>query len=318
MANENNPEKSLGFWQRVGLEVLWGISRGMHFMPRWFRYYIFKPFIYGLLLLTRYRLKIVRRNLELCFPERSPKERKRMARQYYKSLAEIIVDTISLAGATPKCDSKRVTWANGEEHLKRVEGKDWIAICAHFGCWEYYLQLSWFDKGSRLIGVYHPLRSPLFECYYLRLRNISERLDLVTMQDTIRFYMRNRGKGTNYTMGLISDQSPRLSVDTEWYDFFGQPTAFIEGGATMAKKFHMPIYFVNVRRRRAGEYEYRFDELYDGVEDIDTHEITQRYATTLEAMIRQTPELWLWSHHRWRYTPEKQEKLRESIKNRQN
>ena len=119
-------------------------------------------------------------------------------------------------------------------------------------------------------------------------------------------------------MGLISDQSPRLSVDTEWYDFFGQPTAFIEGGATMAKKFHMPIYFVNVRRRRAGEYEYRFDELYDGVEDIDTHEITQRYATTLEAMIRQTPELWLWSHHRWRYTPEKQEKLRESIKNRQN
>ncbi len=315
MTNDKNPEKSLSFWQRVGLEMLWGISRGIHHMPRWLRYPIFKPLIYCLLLLTRYRMKMIKRNLSRCFPDMSEKERKRLARRYYKILAEIIVDTISLAGATKEHMGDVANWVNREEHLKRTEGKDWVGMCTHFGCWEYYLLWCWQDPNIHFMGVYHTLRSDVFECYYRRLRQFSPHIHQIPMQDTVRFYLRNRGK-YNILVGLISDQSPNLSVDTEWYDFFGQPTAFIEGGAHIAIKFSLPIYFINVRRCGVGKYEYRFDEIWDGKEEVDVKEIIRRYGAMLEAMIKESPELWLWSHNRWRHTPEKQEKLREEVKKR--
>lgn len=314
MANDKNPEKELSFGKRIALELLWGTCRVIHYMPRWFRYYLLKPFIYGLLRLLRYRRKIVNRNLALCFPEKSEKERKRIANRYYKSLAEVMVDTISLAGVGKKRASEIAIWTNREEHYARTKGKDWIAICAHYGCWEYYMLWCHVDPEVRFMGVYHPLRSSVFECFYRRLRNFAPTIDQVPMHETARFYLRNRGKSHGTCIGLISDQSPRLSVDTVWYDFFGQPTAFVEGGAHLATKFSIPIYFINVHRVAPGKYEFRFDELYDGKEEVDIQEITRRYARVLESMIRETPELWLWSHHRWRYNPERQKKLRESIK----
>jgi KDO2-lipid IV(A) lauroyltransferase len=50
------------------------------------------------------------------------------------------------------------------------------------------------------------------------------------------------------------------------------------------------------------------EEIYDGKENVAQHEITQRYATRLEQMIREQPELWMWSHKRWKHTPESQER----------
>ena len=312
--SDNNLESQLNIGQKIGLELLWGFSRVMNYSPRWFRYYIFKPFLYAIVRLLRYRRKVILKNLALCFPEKSTKEQRRIMRRFYGTLAEVIVDTISLAGANPKRNGDIVTWSNGKEHLERTAGKDWIALAAHHGCWEYDLLWNWEDKKSTFMGVYHPLRSDVFECFYRRLRRLSPNIVQVPMRDTVRYYLKNRGKGNNITLGLISDQSPLLSVDTEWYDFFGQPTAFIEGGAHIATKFSLPVYFVHVRRRAAGKYECRFDELYNATDKVEPGEITRRYAKALEAMIRECPELWLWSHNRWRYTPERQMALREKAK----
>lgn len=63
-------------------------------MPRWFRYGVFKPFVYAVLRLLRYRRKVVYRNIRGSFPEKSEKEIKRIINASYSSLAEVIVDTI--------------------------------------------------------------------------------------------------------------------------------------------------------------------------------------------------------------------------------
>jgi KDO2-lipid IV(A) lauroyltransferase len=57
-----------------------------------------------------------------------------------------------------------------------------------------------------------------------------------------------------------------------------------------------------------GRYKAKIVEIYDGKEEIEEGVIMRRYAEALEKMIRQNPELWLWSHNRWRHTPEKQAK----------
>lgn len=295
----------LNFLQRVALELLWGFSRFMHAMPRWVRFGVFQKFIYVVLRMVGYRRRVVLQNLQRSFPEKSSDEIDAIARKFYRFLAEIFVDTISLAGAKPSDKEQYIHWINGEEHRKRTAGKNWIAMATHFGCWEYFLMWSWTSQ-SQCVGVYHPLKSKVFECYYRRLRNFAPNVKQVPMKDTMRHYLRNADNGEGMAIGLISDQSPELRADTVWYDFLGRKTAFVEGSEKIALKFHLPVYFCYTQRLRAGEYSIRFDEIYDGVEQVAPGEITRRYVERLEAMIKQEPELWLWSHNRWKHTPEKQ------------
>ena len=295
----------LNIWQRIGLELLWGFSCFMHLMPRWVRFGVFQPFIYVLLRLVRYRRRVVWQNIRHSFPEMSDRQIRQIVHKFYAILAEVVVCTISLAGAKPSDSEPYIEWDNGEEHRERVAGKDWVAMAVHFGCWEYFLLWSWYVDAD-FMAVYHPLRSAVFECYYRRLRNHSPHIKQVAMKDTMRYYLRNRATAGGMCLGLISDQSPRLTADTVWYDFLNRKTAFVEGGEKIALKFHLPVYFCHTRRIKAGHYAVRFDQIYDGVEDISDKEIIRRYVERLEAMIKEQPELWLWSHNRWRHTPEKQ------------
>lgn len=56
-----------------------------------------------------------------------------------------------------------------------------------------------------------------------------------------------------------------------------------------------------MRRVQRGRYEMSFEQIYDGEEQVPAYEITERYVRRLEAMIREQPELWMWSHRRWKH-----------------
>lgn len=313
MSSRCNSDSDLRWYERATLEMLWWTCRIVAIMPRLVRYHILQPVIVVLLLITRYRHKIIHKNLRLSFPEKSNKERRRIAYNFYRILAEIVVDTISLAGATKERNRDVITWVEPSSHIERVNGRDWIATAAHFGCWEYFPLWCWDDPDALFMSVYHPLKSRIFERFYQRLRRLSPNIKTVAMKDAVRFYLTNRDKGKNLIVGLVADQSPRMRVDSQWFDFLNQPTLFTDGAAILAKRFHLPVYFVDVERIAPGRYLTRLDELYNGYDQIEEAEITRRYAEALEKMIRRQPELWMWSHNRWRHTPEKQQRLRERI-----
>ena len=306
MSREHNVDSDLKWYQRVALEILWAVCRMMNLAPYWFNFYVVRPFFYALLRLVRYRRKVVVENLANSFPEKSESKRRRIMRGSYWNLAEMIVCTMCLAGATPERNSNLITWSDGEEHIERVKGRDWVAMASHFVCWEYFLLWSWFAPNGTFLGVYHPLKSAVFEHFYRRLRNFSPRVVQVPMKETLRYYLRNRSEEGGIALGLISDQSPILRADTEWFRFLNQDTAFVDGGEKIASRFHIPAYFVDISRLAPGRYAVRFEEIYDGKEELPDGEITRRYARLLEAMIRRQPELWIWSHKRWKHTPEKQ------------
>lgn len=303
--NADNNDK-LRWYQKVGLKLLWGICSLMGYMPRWFRYGVLKPIVYGALRIIRYRRNVIIENITLSFPEKSPEDIKHIAKGAYKTLAEVIVDTICLAGATKRGDLKHITWINREEHLARTKGRDWIAMASHYGCWEYLPLWSLEDPDAHFMGVYHRLKSDVFEHFYRRLRALAPNIHQVEMNDTIRHYIKNRGQNKGIILGLISDQSPLLRPDTEWFDFLNRKTAFIDGSEKLAMRFHIPVYFLYIERIEAGYYSARFDEIYDGVEEVAPNEITRRYAVALEEMIKRCPELWMWSHKRWKHYPAKQ------------
>ena len=302
-------EKGLKWHQKVGLELLWFFSLITSYTPRFFKYYILKPIVAFILRISGYRYKVIKTNLRNSFPHKNEKEINKIARRYYLFLGEVVIDTINLVGASEKRKDYVADWVNSKEMNEKLCGKDWIAVGAHYGCWEYMLLWSRQLQDSKLMGVYHPMESIVFEHFYRRLRNVSDKLLQVPMKQTILYFLRNRKSGYGTVMGLVADQSPTLRPDSHWFKFLNQDTAFHDGAEAMALKFKLPVYFAYSKRIAPGRYQIRFDEIYNGTEEVAPHEITERYVRKLESMILECPELWMWSHKRWKHTPEKQ-KLR--------
>jgi KDO2-lipid IV(A) lauroyltransferase len=302
-------KKGLKWHQKVGLELLWFFSLITSYTPRFFKYYILKPIVAFILRISGYRYKVIKANLRNSFPHKNEKEINKIARRYYSFLGEVVIDTINLVGASEKRKDYVADWVNSKEMNEKLCGKDWIAVGAHYGCWEYMLLWSRQLQDSKLMGVYHPMESIVFEHFYRRLRNVSDKLLQVPMKQTILYFLRNRKSGYGTVMGLVADQSPTLRPDSHWFKFLNQDTAFHDGAEAMALKFKLPVYFAYSKRIAPGRYQIRFDEIYNGTEEVAPHEITERYVRKLESMILECPELWMWSHKRWKHTPEKQ-KLR--------
>ncbi|MDY4569458.1 lysophospholipid acyltransferase family protein [Alistipes senegalensis] len=290
--------------QRIGLESLWLGARVFAAMPYWFKYYVVENLIFVLLrYCLRYRMKVVKTNLRNSFPEKDERELAVIRRRFYRTLAEIFVDTINLAGLTPEKGRSLLTVKGLEEQKERVGGRDWIAMTAHFGCWEYCSFWGLYDPTQIVVAVYHPLRSRIVEAFYQRLRN-GDYATTVAMKESLRFYLRNRAGGIggrNLVMGLIADQNPPRRPDSRWFRFLNQDTIFFDGGEKLALRCQLPVYFVKMERLRRGRYEMSFEQIYDGKEEVAEYEITERYVRMLEAEIRRRPELWMWSHRRWKH-----------------
>lgn len=299
---KSNPaEERLTRGQRILLAVLWSLCSLTARMPVWYRYYLLKPLIFSLMVLMRYRRKVILQNLQRSFPERSHKEHSQIMRRYYGILSEVIVDTISLTRARPDNGFPYIRFRNTEEHIAQLGQQDWIAMASHYGCWEYLPMWSWFDPTLTFMGVYHPLKSPVFEAFYRRLRAFSPNIDQVRMKECVRYYLRNRSQeNRHYLIGLIADQNPGRRPDSHWFRFLNQDTVFFDGAEKLALRFSLPVFFVHMERQAPGRYEAWFEMIYDGKEAVEEGEITRRYALLLEQMICRKPELWMWSHRRWK------------------
>ncbi|MFR9523265.1 MAG: lysophospholipid acyltransferase family protein [Rikenellaceae bacterium] len=300
-------KSKLSFWQRVAIEIIWFWCRVISITPRWFRYYVLADIIYFFVYkCRRYRVKVVDKNLENSFPTKSAEERAKIRKAYYHYLAEVVVSTISLAGG----DTHKTILHSDDNHsieeLKvETEGKSWVALTAHYGLWEYLIFWAQFADQS-LIAVYHPLENKVFDQLYRRFRSYKNVVP-VPLKETVRFCLEHKDglNGRNFVVGLIADQNPPRRPNSHWLSFLNQQSIFFDGGEKIALKLNLPVYFIYQRRLGRGKYCLEYKLIYDGVEEVETNEITSRYVKMLEQLIEETPHLWLWSHKRWKHNPNK-------------
>lgn len=289
--------------QRVRLECLWCLCRFFAILPHWFRYYVVENIVFLIIYLIRYRVSVVKSNLRNSFPEKSDKELKVIKHKFYWTLAEIFVHSVSMAGLGGNKAKDVIEITNAEEHSKAVKGKDWIAMSAHFGCWEYIAFWGMFDPAQRVVSVYHPLHNPIMEIVYQRFRSRAY-TNPVPMREFVRYYMTHKNKPLDersLMLGLVADQNPPKRPNSHWFKFLNQDTIFFDGGEKLALKYNLPIYFTTMKRVSRGRYQLLFEQIYDGVEAVSENVITERYVRILEAKIIENPELWIWSHRRWKH-----------------
>lgn len=284
----------------VSFWLVWGGVWLLSILPAWFLYHVLLDVIYFLVYkVARYRVRVVRENLTNSFPDKSKEELRTIERKFYYHLSEIFIDTIDMVSISKKQLKKRMVFEGIEQHEAEVEGKNWIAALAHYGSWEYFSAYQLFTK-TEVVGVYHRLHSKIFERFYTKMR---ERfLTPVRMQGVLRFMVeRRRRPEGNYALGLISDQQPRRDhANPHWHWFLNQRSAFYNGIEELAVRFELPVYYMHVTKVRRAHYIARFELIYDGVESVESGEVTERYVRRLETNIMEAPQCWMWSHRRWK------------------
>jgi KDO2-lipid IV(A) lauroyltransferase len=56
-----------------------------------------------------------------------------------------------------------------------------------------------------------------------------------------------------------------------------------------------------MRKVKRGHYEMLSEVLIENPEKIDEDKVSEMYIRRLEQDIREQPEIWLWSHKRWKH-----------------
>lgn len=294
-----NSSNTLSRWQAFLVQILWILCCGFARLPRVVRHYGFGYPIYIILLyIVRYRRNVTLRNLRNSFPEKSDKELRKIYRAIIRNLSEQIINMIDKAGLGEKQLRKRIKIVNIENVRKQADNRSMIFFTAHYGPWEAGTTVSFDVPEYSIMAVYHPLNNKVFDELLKRIR-MHQGVVMVPMKQTMRYFISNYQKQP-IILGLIADQNPKTRAGQPWFRFLNQWTAFFDGGEVMALKYHLPVYYFSPKRIKAGIYEAHLTLLYDGEEEVAENEITQRYINILEQDIYSHPELWMWTHNRWK------------------
>ena len=248
-----------------------------------------------------YRKKVVYENLNNSFPNKSKKEIRKIAHQYYRHIADIMVETI--------CEEKMLKDLNNhidydnKDLLNRLynTGKSIMFVGGHFGNWEW-VGISAQRLGPfKVRGVVKPLSSKFFNDYIENIRN-KYSSGVIPFKQTLRVMI--AAKNEQFLYMLATDQTPHKDEIRYWLDFLHQPTPVFLGSEKIAKALDMPVVFFNCYRIKRGRYEMSLTLITETPKQTEDFEITHKQFAMLEEVINKRPYNWLWSHRRWKYKDE--------------
>src|SRR5690625_6318126 len=167
----------------------------------------------------KYRQKVVRKNIQIVFPDLSTADQQKIQKKFIRRFSEIIAEI--LKGLSMK-DNEFEEKSKYEipDALKQslLKDQDIFLAGAHINQWEWGAIAAGQKFSHRVVGIYKPLSShPMDEL----MRNMRGKLgtEMIPMNQVARDIMKkNKGK-TIYL--FMTDQSTPFVDKAHWVDFFG-------------------------------------------------------------------------------------------------
>ena len=267
----------------------------------WRLLYIFSDGVAFLLKhVIKYRVSVVDQNIAIAFPNKTEKERKQIANDFYQQFTDSFIETIKLLSISDKTFQKRFT--SNVEVLNDLHktGQSVQIMAGHFFNWEF---ANWgVAKYGHypFIAVYMPLSNKAFNklIYDLRARYGSILIPATNFRSQFHKYA-NEG---SYAMALAADQNPGNPLQAYWVPFFGRLTPFVKGPEKGAHLNNTAQVFVHFYRTKRGYYHSEYEVMTTTPTSFKDGELTALYVSVLEEKIKMNPSNYLWSHRRWKYT----------------
>lgn len=262
--------------------------------------------------IIKYRIKVIRKNIELAFPEKTTAEVDAIIREYYTHMTDVFLEMIKTMGMSEKAMRKRFIPYNTEVLAQFYEQKRGaIIMCGHYSSWEWMLSLGYHLKADGY-GIYRPLENKYFDRLVRRIRK-RHHAYLISRYEVKRTLQQHADEGIYGVYGFASDQSPRPRPKSYWRTFLGVPAPVFTGAEDLSKKYNLGIVFADIQRVKRGYYQVTFRLLTDDPNSTAPKEITDTFIHWLEEQIRTDPTQYLWSHNRFKHRHKAPQELLNSL-----
>lgn len=302
--------KGLSTWQKLAYWILYVVLYLISLLPMAVLYGLSNVLYWICYKAIGYRIKVVRNNLHSSFPEKSDTELRTIERGFYHFLCDYIVETVKLLSMSEKEMRQCVTYHGMENITKHTsQGRSVIMYMGHYGGWEWVTGIGLHVPGDVVIGqIYHILENAPFNALFLKLRSHFGH-ENISMNVTLRTILNYKRKGTPIVVGFLSDQVPLYQATNHSLSFLNHPgTIVITGTERIIKQCDFACIYTDVHRTSRGHYDIDIVPMGEENKQVPDYELTDRYFKLLETSIRRQPELWLWSHNRWKRDKEGWEK----------
>jgi KDO2-lipid IV(A) lauroyltransferase len=289
--------QSIGYY--IARPFMWFVS----VLPFWVLH-LLSDLVFVLVRIAKYRQEVIDTNLRYSFPQKSETERIGIRNRYYRHFCDLFFETMKIQTISKRAISKRMVFTNLEMIEQYAsQNRDAIVVMAHYCNWEWIPSIN-LHITPLATAVYHPLKNKNMDGFMLRLRSRFGNLNF-TKEATLREIVMLKRKNQRFILGLISDQSPaRVNIQYRSV-FLNQNTPVHLGAEKIAKTTGDPVVYLHVEKVKRSYYQATFVPISDSPKVNSEYEITEAHLRLLEAQIEAKPEYWLWSHKRWKYSPDR-------------
>lgn len=265
--------------------------------------YLLSGFLYLILFyIVRYRRRVVESNLRECFPDKSPVELKKIEKGFYKFFVDNFLETCKMSSMSEEEFSKRMKFTNIDEINSVLRSGRSIGIyLGHYGNWEWISSIPiHLDKKVVPAQIYHKLSNESVDRIMLENREAHGSVS-VDMHKTARFITELVREKKECIIGFIADQTPRKREIKYYLPFLNHKTPVMVGSEKIIKHYGFDAWYGKTKRVKRGFYEVEFIHLHEDPDSLPDFELTDIYFKLLEETIKEQPELYLWSHRRFKF-----------------
>jgi KDO2-lipid IV(A) lauroyltransferase len=281
----------------MGYRLVYGLLYVVSLLPLRVLY-IFADGVYFLVYhVFGYRKNVVRQNLQIAFPGRPGEERKKIEKQFYKNFIDNFIETLKLLSGGSKFADRHFQADGTLMNEEFAKGKKLQIYLGHNFNWEL-ANIAVTPKTSyKILSVYLPVKSGVFEKVMHNIRSVSGNV-LIPSTDMKNAMLPYRN--SQFLLALIADQVPGDVSKAYWLNFFGKPTPFMRGPERGAVAGNYSVMFAQIYKVKRGYYKLACELCTSDASSLPNGEVTRRYVRFLERVITEHPEMWLWSHRRWK------------------
>ncbi len=252
------------------------------------------------------RKKLCLRNLEIAFPEKSPAERRKLARKSYLNLAEnMALNTLIMANRISNERLMQIVetddWHKIDHYLASPD-KGFLAITGHVGNWEILSQYAALRLGRPMHVIARKSNNPLLEQRIIRPLRERFGVEVFYKKNALMHIMKAINKGR--ICGLLIDQRLKPSAGGIMVDFFGKPAPATGSSALLQIRFGVTVQPAFMVKTAYQKYRLVIGDPIPWTDngkplEEQVTELTRIHQQAIEEAIRQYPDQWFWMHNRW-------------------
>ncbi len=245
-----------------------------------------------------YRKKLVLSNLKIAFPEKSEKERVKIARQFYLNFTDTFIESIKLISMSTRQFERR---SKGEfDYINGLLAKGYNVnvMAGHQFNWEFANLQYAKNLNAPFVGIYMVIANKaLGKIFY----NIRKRYGTILISAPDFKNKKHEVFSSQYALALAADQNPGNPEGAYWMKFFGRVVPFLSGPAKGAVRNNAAVAFVSFHKVKRGYYEFRVRPIAEQGGDYTPEQLTKLYRDAVEDTVRMDPANYLWSHRRFKW-----------------